>query len=565
MTARALTFALAASAALALALGGWLRATGHAHAGELAPRPTADVGAPVRGAPQTAAAGAGAPQTAAGAGAPQTAAAGAGAPQAGSLWSSPATLEACAATGGPRVVFPSDSPSHATGPGALVWSAGAGCAGGEGARVARVGPGDLPGPGAAPRTSAGRPLAPRGTLLATGAPHGQILIAGAAGPDAGAGSHVREAAGDARGAAGDGALVVQGAAGGPFAALALGNRAQQPLALATAYLGDVTLATGASTGSGAAGAGAGGASTGSGAGAASTGSGGAGAGAAGRRALRVYEERFFQRAFARTTHTALAAGGRARPRAVTLAMDFRGEALLVWSAAGGIYARLITTKGGPPPAAQRLAPAHAHVHLAAVLSDDRRGIVAFSEQLGEETAVYVDRSALGVRFGAPQLLERFRDPHALSAPAASPTLVRLSSESVVLAWAGAAAGEWVVRVAPVHLDGVGARTTIAAQHNDALLAALAPGPAGEAMLLWSQPLAGAAGAGEEARQQLLAARGFPARPRRVPFAGPEQVAAPGPVQHAALAFDPGSDRAIAAWQGEAGRIEYAVRAAQPRA
>jgi len=531
MTARTLT--LAAVAAVALALGGWLRVAGHAHAGELAPRPTADVAAPAAPAPQTTATG---PSQAPAASPSQATAVSEGGSQAGSLWSAPAALEACAATGGPQVVFPSNSPSHATGAGALVWSAGSGCAGGEGARVARIGAGGLPGRDATPRTSAGQPLAPRGALLATGAPHGQILIAGAAGPAAATGAGAREAAPRRT-------LAVQGAAGGPFAALALGGRAQQPLALATAYLGDVTLATGVSTDAGEASAGATGASAG---------------------ALDVHEERFFQHAFTRTTATNTAGGG-ARARAVTLAMDFRGEALLVWGAAGGIYARLITTRGGPPPAAQRLAPAHAHLHLAAVLSDDRRGIVAWSEQIGEETAVYVDRSALGVRFHAPQLLERFHDPHALAAPAASPTLVRLSSESVVLAWAGADDGNWVVRVAPVDLDGVGTRTTVAAQGDDALLAALAPGPAGEAMLLWSEPLPGAASAPDQARQELLAARGFPARPRRMLFAQPEQVAPPGPVQDAALALDPGSDRAIAAWQGEAGRIEYAVRAAQPGA
>src|SRR5262249_28915168 len=65
-------------------------------------------------------------------------------------WSRPRAIGACAA-GGPQVAFPSDSPTTATGPGAIVWaSGGANCgptstslAGGRwGFTVAAVGPTD---------------------------------------------------------------------------------------------------------------------------------------------------------------------------------------------------------------------------------------------------------------------------------------------------------------------------------------------------------------------------------------------------------------------------------------
>lgn len=84
-------------------------------------------------------------------------------------WSPPANLSACPAGPAARVVFPSDSPTHATGSGAIVWSASRACAGGAGARVAAIGASDVPGASVVPRTAAGRPLAP---LLASGAPHG---------------------------------------------------------------------------------------------------------------------------------------------------------------------------------------------------------------------------------------------------------------------------------------------------------------------------------------------------------------------------------------------------------
>ena len=129
-------------------------------------------------------------------------------------------------------------------------------------------------------------------------------------------------------------------------------------------------------------------------------------------------------------------------------MDYRSEVLAVWVQGGTLYARLLPGQGAARPA-ERLARVGAHPHIAALLSDDGRAIVAWSEQRGARTSVYIDRSGSGVRFRAAELLERFEDPDGLTAPAASPSLVRLSSESVMLAWAGASAGHWVVRTASV--------------------------------------------------------------------------------------------------------------------
>jgi hypothetical protein len=240
-------------------------------------------------------------------------------------------------------------------------------------------------------------------------------------------------------------------------------------------------------------------------------------------------------------------------RALALALDYRSEALVVWAQAGALYARLLPSTGAPR-AIQRLATAGSHPTLAAVLSDDRRGIVAWSEQKGQETAIYIDRSAVGVRFGEPQLLERFRDPDALPPPAASPSLVRLSFEGVMLAWAGSAEGHWVVRTAPVTLDGVGAVSTIAAPGTDALLADLAAGPDSDVQLLWTEPQIGATGQPSMAHQALLTARGYDAV-----FGEAQQLAPPGPVSHATVALDPDSDRAVAVWQAEAGSIDYSIR------
>ncbi|HYB23232.1 MAG TPA: hypothetical protein VED41_05510, partial [Solirubrobacteraceae bacterium] len=343
---------------------------------------------------------------------------------------------------------------------------------------------------------------------ASGAPHGQILIGGASPQTAATG------------------MPIQGAAGGPFSTLAPAGGTSAPMALTTAYLGDVALAAPPAAAGHAPG------------------------------ALRVHVERFYAHQFAPAT---VAGGGGAGPlQALTLAMDYRSEALVVWAQDGAVYARLLPAGGAARPI-QRLGLAGTRPAITAVLSDDRRGIVAWAAQRGEQTSVYIDRSAVDVRFGAPELLERFRDPDGLRSPAASPTLVRLSSESVMLAWAGAATGHWVVHTAPVDLDGVGQVGTIAAPGTDALLAGLAAGPLDDALVLWTEPLAGS-GAPSMTLQTLYAAQGFNLYPpARTVFGVSEQIAPPGSVRDAAVAFDPDDDRAIAAWQGQTGAIEYSIR------
>jgi hypothetical protein len=432
-------------------------------------------------------------------------------PQAPARWSAPANLSGCPATPGARVVFPSDMPTRSTGPGAIVWADSPACPGGEGARIAAIGAGDRPGVATVMKTANGHPIVLRGPLVADGAPHGQIAIAGAA---AGA-PHGLPASG----------LLIQGAAGGPFSALSPLGGTVAPRALTDAYLGDLALVSPP----------------------------------AGRRAsdsLNVHVERFFSDHFAR--NVSVRAAGHGPVEALTLAMDFRSEALAVWVQRGALYARLVPNRGAPRPI-QRLASVAPHVHLSALLSDDRHGIIAWAQENAGVTSVYIDRSRLGVRFGAPQLLERFSDPDGLGSPAASPSLVRLSSESVLLAWAGAAEGHWVVRAAPVDLEGVLTLATVAAPGADALLAGLAPGPDDDALLLWSEPAPSEGGAPDMARQALFAARGTEAISGRVVFDEPETISPPGPVLDPTVAVDPDDDAALAVWQGEAGAIEYSVR------
>ena len=144
-------------------------------------------------------------------------------------WSQPAILSDCPGTGAPHVVFPSDSPTHGTGPGAIVWSASSPCSAGAGVLVAAISSEDVPGQPALPRTAAGRAIALHGSVAATPGPYGRIVIAGAS-----AGEHTAPA-GEL--------LLTEGRADGPFASpTALGGPVPS-FAFTTAYLGDVAFAS----------------------------------------------------------------------------------------------------------------------------------------------------------------------------------------------------------------------------------------------------------------------------------------------------------------------------------
>jgi hypothetical protein len=432
-------------------------------------------------------------------------------PAAGSTpasWSASATLSPCPAAGPAHATFPRDKPTHATGQGAVVWAAAThGCAGGAGTFIAPIGAGDTPGTPSYARTPSGAKLVLRPPLALAPAPHGELAIAGSASAPT----------------RGDG-LLVQGSAGGPFAPLGTIAGTLTPSSLFTGYLGDVAAAS-------------------------PTGGGGARGGA------RVDVERYFAHTLSPSRIVPATSGS---VQALTVSLDFRTDAIAAWRQNGALYAHDLPASRQPQPT-QRLASAGPQTRIAALISDDNRAIVAWADERAGKTSVYVDDSATGVRFGKPQLLERFANPSGLPYPANSPRLTRLSSESVMLAWSGAEDGHWVVRTAAIDLNGLRKTSTISAPGTDALLDDLQPGPDGEAIALWSEPQRTPDGKLDSGVQAIVAARGIDARPGITIFGGPEQVAPPGPNSAATLAFDPSSDRALALWLGAGGDVDYAVR------
>jgi hypothetical protein len=479
-------------------------------------------------------------------------------------WSQPATLSGCPGTGAPRVVFPSDSPTHGTGPGAIVWSTSLPCSGGAGVRVAAIGATDIPGRPTAPRTAAGRPIALSGPVAATAGPYGRIVIAGAS----------AEGAGTPAG----GLLLTEGPADGPFASpTALGGPAST-FAFTTAYLGDVALASpggaqlaadsppgetvplAGETHTGTETRPAGDTPTGANAQPSEAGTlvgetqPTGDTGSANGLQLRIQRHHSFR--FAAPALVTSGAGGSVQ--ALTVALNYRSDALAVWTQEGSVYARELPA-GGEPHTVERLGPGTpSGAQIAAVISDDNRAIVAWTSRHDDQTSVYIARSQTGVRFAGPQLLERFSDPRDLPAYVDSPKIVRLSSESVMIAWTGAEAGHWIVRTAAIDLHGVRATSTISPPGRDALLTDLAPGPDGEALALWAEPEQTPLGLNRD-RQAIFAARGLDAYPGQTIFTPGEQVAPPGPNSDPTVALDPDTDRAIAVWRTGAGAIAYAIR------
>lgn len=430
-------------------------------------------------------------------------------------WSPPAALGQCAAIGAPHATFPRDQPTHGTGTGAIVWSAASNCPQGGGVFVSQIGAGDVPGKPTYALARGGGKLALRPPLALAPAPHGQLAIAGSGG------------------ARGGGALV-QGPAAGPFSPLGVLAGAASQSTLFTAYLGDVALASPI-------------------------------AGGLDGDGLELRIERYYAHALSPTITVAGQGGAIESP---TVSLDFRTDAILVWRQAGALWARDLPASGRMQPT-QRLAASARAPRVSALISDNNRAMVAWADEESGHTSIYFDYSASGVRFGKPQLLERFANPSGVPYPQTSPRLVRLSSESVMLAWTGAQDGRWVVRTAAVDLHGLRKANTISDPTANALLSDLQPGPDGEAIALWGEPQIGAGGRLDFGTQALVAARGIDARPGVTIFGGPEQVAPAGPVgvptfaaeqkSDATLAFDPGSDRALALWRGTGERIYYSIR------
>ena len=438
--------------------------------------------------------------------------AGAGIAPRGSGWTAPAPLPGCDGAAAPQVGFPAAAPAAPVGPGAVV------CAGAGGVPALAPIVGGVVSPArplrlaASGRAPAPSPLAPFATTT-TG--DGRIVLA------------TSSANGRGRGA-----ILTEGRATATFRAPQRLGTAETGVVLARAYLGDTALAAALPGG-----------------------------------AIAVRLQRHYSSAFGPAVTIS---GGRGAVTALAVTLDYRGDALVAWERGGSVWARELHADGRRLSAQARLGPSGPRPQLQALVSDDNHAIVAWSSTRGAPGAATstVLRLAISgplLRFAArPLTLESFRDPAANVPGPGSLRLVRLSSEGVLLGWTAIQDGLHVVRAAVAGLDGLKPAATVSAPGGDAILSDLEPGPRGEAVALWT--VAGDATARRTGTSPLSidSARGSVGAGARVQFSAPATIAAVAPAAPAAsplvpaLAIDPGSDTAIAAWRTGTG-VVYARR------
>jgi hypothetical protein len=274
----------------------------------------------------------------------------------------------------------------------------------------------------------------------------------------------------------------------------------------------------------------------------------------------VRTQRYFSSAFAPARLIPLPPG---RVTALVATMDYRSDVLLAWQQNGAIYSRMLHATGRLDPA-QRIGPSQPYPQLQALVSDDDRGTAAWSTTAIDGsvpvTRIYVDHSAKGVRFPAPELVASFADPRELGRSPGSLQLVRLSSENVLLAWTAAEHGHYVVRAAPAVRAASGPTIRLSDPGGQAVLAGLAPGPAREAVALWKAAASPSEIAANPDHTELWAARTFIRLHDRVAADEPEMILPAGAEVAPAVAVDPAGDRAVVAWlTPEApSRVEYTM-------
>ena len=439
---------------------------------------------------------------------------------AAATWTGPSTLATCAPASDPSVVFPFSSPEQRSGRGAILWLGGApSCSGGGGEPAtldsASLHSDDAPG---VPRAivSGRRLVGPLATATTTA---GQIVaVAGDTGDPSGALP---------------GALFGEGRAGGSLHSLAeLGGPAEL-VATADGYIGDADVASTATA-------------------------------VGGGQLIELREQRHYATSFAPPV---VLDAGFAPITALTVAMDFRADSIVLWVQGGEAHAQWISNAGRASPP-QVLGPAGYDPQLAALLSDNNHAFVMWTNEpppgVGGLSRIYLEHSGNNVSFGAPHphTLAAFSEPTGQRLTPHSIALVRMTpSEGVLAAWTLAHDGNYIVEAAGLTSTQVLPPATLAAPGADLRLAALATGPDNDAVAVLEQAPRAATGF-DPSQQAILAARSVPGGPGGVAFEAPTQLATAGPNSAPAVAIDPATDRAVVAWQTVVGAlpaVAYAVR------
>ena len=421
------------------------------------------------------------------------------------IWSSPATIGTCAPAVGPKVVFPYRTPQSASGRGAILWlGAVPHCGSSPTLDAASLHSDDLP---SIARTFTGSSgvLAP---LVTAWTSAGQVVAAfGTAA----------------------GAVFGEGDAGRSLGPLAPLGGPGGLVATADGYIGDAVVVNTVRRG--------------------------------GEQLIELRPQRHYDGSFERPVTLAV---GPAPIVALSVAMDFRADSIVLWAQGGIAYARWITNDRHVFPT-RTLGPAGYAPQLAAVLSDNNHAFVMWTDEPPPGSAgtatIYLEHSGDAVTFASPRVLRSFTEPAGQRLTPGAIALERLApSEGVLAAWTWVSGGDFVVSAAGLVSAGPLRTQTLAQPGADLRLAALASGPRDDAVAVLEQAPRAARGF-DATHQAILAARSAGGR---VAFETPVQLAPAALNSAPSVAIDPASDRAVVAWQttpaGGVPQVAYAVRA-----
>jgi hypothetical protein len=419
------------------------------------------------------------------------------------------SLSTCGAVSPPNVVFPSSTPTLASGIGAIVWigvapgctDAGAGVASIDEAALSST---DLP---SAPRVFSGGSAAQAGLeapLITAFSAKGEIIAI--------SGSTTATTLGSPEG------LLAEAPASTGFNTLSRLGGPADLVAAADGYIGDADVARVIKT-------------------------------ASGSHAIELRAQRHWQHVFGPPL---VLPAGRRPITALALGMDFRADTLVVWAQGGHVWARRVTNDGIVYPA-QLLGPSGADPQISAALSDDNRAFVVWTVEppasVSAPSTVFLAHSGANVLFHGTTQLSTFSEPVGVRLTPGAVALERLSGEGLAVVYPAMIDGFYAVDVASLTQQGVVPPSLLSLPSEDVRAAAVTTGPKNEIVVLVEVAPRTATGF-DATQQQILATRsGETAAPAGGLGLGPlTQIAPAGSNVDPSVAIDPASDLAVAAWQ-----------------
>jgi hypothetical protein len=422
-------------------------------------------------------------------------------------WTAAATLATCGAATAPKVVFPYKLPTRRVRDGAIVWlGLSPSCTdigtGQTSVDIAAIASDDQPGPPLAFSGGAAAGVGLVGPLVTASTARGKVVVI--------AGSSAVAALG------GPEAVFGAGYATGAFDSLTATGGPADLVATADGYIGDADIASVLKTSSG-------------------------------EHVIALRAERHHAYAFAAPY---ILPAGRAPVTALALGMDYRADTIVVWAQGGDVWARWVSQDGVPAPR-QRLGTSGYAPQISAVLSDDNRAFVVWTDEppLGTSglTRVYLAHSAAGPIFHGASVLTSFTEPADVRLTPGSVALERLSGEGVALAWPAMVGGYYVVDASGVSPQQLASPSVLSEPSADLRLGAIATGPTNDLVVL-AEVAPRLASGWNAAQQQILATRSNEASSPGLGFGPLVPLTTAGTNSVPSVAVDPDTDTAVAAWQ-----------------